>query len=199
MSKLKIGIIIGTTRKARFGDRPAAWIEALAGTRNDMDVEIFDLAEYPMPFFEEMRSPAYGAPTDPNALRWNAKMADLDGYIFITAEYNHSMAGALKNALDYGYYEYNRKPAAFVAYGGVGGARAVEQLRLVAVELQLAPLRTAVHIGMEPMMAVMKGEKAIADFEFLNDSGTKLLDDLAWWTSALKTARDAGSTKAAAA
>lgn len=178
MSKPKIGIIIGTTRKARFGDKPATWMQQLAAARDDISVEIVDLADYPMPFFEEDKSPAYGAPSDANALRWNAKMAELDGYIFITAEYNHAMSGALKNALDYGYYEYNRKPAAFVGYGGVGGARAVEQLRLVAVELQLAPLRNAVHIGMEPMMAVMKGEKAIGDFEFLNESGKKLLNDL---------------------
>lgn len=190
MNKPKIGIILGTTRKARFGDKPADWIQALAAERDDMSVEIVDLADYPMALFDEERSPAYGAPSDPIALRWNAKMAELDGYIFITAEYNHAMSGALKNALDHGYYEYNRKPAAFVGYGGVGGARAVQQLRLVAVELQLAPLRNAVHIGMEPMIAVMKGEKAIADFEFLNESGRKLLDDLVWWTSALKTARD---------
>ncbi|MCB1490790.1 MAG: NAD(P)H-dependent oxidoreductase [Rhodobiaceae bacterium] len=189
MDKLKIGIVIGSTREGRFGDKPAAWISAIAGARDDMDVETIDLRDYPLPLFAETTSPAYGEISNETAKALNAKVAGLDGLIFITAEYNHSMTGALKNALDYGYYQYNKKPAAYVAYGGVGGARAVEQLRLVCVELQMAPLRNAVHIGMEPYMAVAKGEKTLADFDFLANGANTMLDDLAWWGKALKAAR----------
>lgn len=116
-------------------------------------------------------------------------MDELDGYLFVTAEYNHSVSGALKNALDHAYPEFNKKPAAFVGYGGVGGARAVEQLRLICIELQMAPTRTAVHIGMEPLLGVKKKGRELSDFGFLNQSAEATLDELAWWTHTLKAGR----------
>ena len=116
--KPKIGIIIGTTRQGRFADSPTNWIAAIAGKRADADFEVVDLRDYPMPFFEEKGSPFYVPPENGAAQKWGAKMDSLDGYIFITAEYNHSVSGVLKNALDYAYKEFNRKPATFVAYGG---------------------------------------------------------------------------------
>jgi NAD(P)H-dependent FMN reductase len=199
MSKPRIGIIIATTRAGRFGDKPAAWIRAIAARRSDLAFEIVDLRDYPLPLFDEPRSPAYGQSERPEVKRWQAKLAELDGFLFVTAEYNRSIPAALKNALDYAYAEWNRKPAAFVGYGPIGAARAIEHLRTIAVELQMAPTRTGVHITMEPYLAVLKGEKALADFEHLNQGAAATLDELAWWTTALKAARDAEPREAAAA
>lgn len=185
MEKPTIGIIISTIRKGRFGDRPARWIFDVASWRDDLDFEIVDLRDYPLPLFGEDGSSRSGV-----AKRWSRK---LDGYIFVTAEYNHSVPGILKNALDHAYPEFNRKPAAFVGYGGVGGvggARAVEQLRLICVELQMAPTRNAVHIGMEPLIGVKREGRNLSDFDFLNRSAVAMLDELAWWTHTLKAGRD---------
>jgi NAD(P)H-dependent FMN reductase len=189
MPNPKIGIIIGTTRPNRFADKPAEWIKALADRRSDLDFEVVDLRDYPMPFFEEPVSPARVPATNPVAQKWAAKIASLDGYIFITAEYNHSISGALKNALDYVYPEFVRKPAAFLAYGGVGGARAVEQLRLICIELQMAATRAALHISRDQFAAIVQGEKTLADFEVLAQQAAVMLDDLAWWTKTLKAGR----------
>ena len=146
MTKPKIGIVIGSTRPNRFGDKPAEWIANIAKARGDLDVEIVDLRDYPMPFFDEARSPAWAPSKNEVAAEVAKKVAELDGFIFIAAEYNRGPTAVLKNALDYAYKEWNRKPVTFVGYGGVGGARAVEQLRLIAIEMQMAPTRTAVHI-----------------------------------------------------
>jgi NAD(P)H-dependent FMN reductase len=161
----------------------------------ELDFEIVDLTDYPMPLFDEATGPAYAPPKNEVALRWSQKLDELDGYLFVTAEYNHSILGVLKNALDHAYPEFNRKPAAFVGYGGVGAARAVEQLRLVCVELQMVPTRTAVHVGLEPYLGVAQEGKELSDFDFLNHSAEATLDELAWWTLTLK----AGRAKAAEA
>jgi NAD(P)H-dependent FMN reductase len=189
MSKPKIGIILAATRQGRFGDKPAQWIHEIAARRDDIEVELLDLRDYPLPFFDEPRSPAYGPSERPEVLRWQAKLASLDGFLFVTPEYNRSIPAVLKNALDYAYSEWNRKPAAFVGYGPLGAARAVEHLRNIAVELQLAPTRTGVHITMEPYLAVAKGEKTLADFEHLNQGAEATLSELAWWARALQAAR----------
>jgi NAD(P)H-dependent FMN reductase len=191
MSKPRVGIVISTTREGRFGDKPAAWIADLATARGDLDVEIVDLRDYPMPFFDEPISPFYAPPRNEVARRWGEKVAELDGFIFVTAEYNRGPPAVLKNALDYAYREFNRKPAAFVGYGGVGGARAVEQLRLICVELQMAPTRSGVHIGGADFMGLLMQGKTFADLPHLNPTAVTLLDDFAWWAQALKTAREA--------
>ena len=198
MSKLKIAIIIGSVREGRFADHPAEWIHELARGHGAFEVEVLDLRDYALPIFSESHAPAWGASANPAALRWQKKLAEFDGYIFVTAEYNRGPTAALKNALDHAYNEWNNKPAAFVAYGGVGGARAVEQLRLNAIELQLAPIRTAVHITWPIYMEVASGRK-LSDFDFLNEDAGELLDQLAWWTSALKAAREKDRISAAAA
>lgn len=180
----RIGIIMSTTREGRFGDTPARWILDIASKRDDLDFEIVDLRDYPLTHLGEDSS------TDNGSSRWSEKMDELDGYIFITAEYNHGVPGVLKNALDHVYPECNRKPAAFAGYGGVGGARAVEQLRLICIELQMAPTRTAVHIGMEPLFGVKKEDKDLADYDYLNSSAQATLDELAWWTHTLKADRE---------
>jgi NAD(P)H-dependent FMN reductase len=189
--KPKIGIVISTTRPARFADNPTNWLMAIAAKREDAEFEVVDLRDYPMPFFEENGSPFYVPVQNEVAQKWGAKMASLDGYVFITAEYNHSISGALKNALDYAYAEFNRKAASFVAYGGTGGARAVEHLRGILAELQVASMKFPVHIGMTEMLGIMREGKTMADFPYLDDGATKMLDELVWWVSALKSAREA--------
>jgi NAD(P)H-dependent FMN reductase len=189
--KPKIGVIIGTTRAARFADNPTNWLMKIAAARNDAEFEVVDLRDYPLPFFEENGSPFYVPVQNEVAKKWATKMASLDGYVFITAEYNHSVSGVLKNALDYAYAEYNRKPASFVAYGGSGGARAVEHLRGILAELQVASLKYPVHIGMAEMLGIMREGKTMADFGYLDEGATKMLDELVWWTNALKAARQA--------
>lgn len=197
MAKPKIGIIIGSTREGRFADHPANWIAEVAGRRGDVDVELIDLRDYPMPLFDEPASPAYAPSKNEVAQRWQRKIASLDGYIMTAAEYNRGPTAVLKNALDYAYTEWNNKPVGFVGYGGVGGARAVEQLRLHAVELQMAPIRAAVHIQFPVYLAVVKEGKSLSDFEDVLQPNA-MLDQLVWWTHALKAARGAeGQARAA--
>lgn len=191
MTQLKIAIIVGTTREGRFADRPAAWIHQLAAAREGLAPEIVDLRDYPLPFFDEPRSPMWAPPRDETAVRWAAKLEEFDGFIFVTAEYNHGISGVLKNALDYAYAPFVRKAAAFLGYGSVGGARAVEQLRLNAVELQLAPVRHAVHIGMTEFVGLLREGKDFADYPHLERTATVMLDDLEWWARALKAGRSA--------
>jgi NAD(P)H-dependent FMN reductase len=186
----RIGIVISTTRSTRFADRPTQWIYDIARKRNDASFEIVDLRDYPLPLFEEEGSPRFVAPKNEVARRWGEKIASLDGFIFVTAEYNHSISGALKNALDYAYTEFNRKPASFVAYGAVGGARAVEQLRLILAELQVAGLKHSVHIGMIEFLGMLQQGKTFADYPYLETTTKPMLDELVWWATALKRANE---------
>jgi NAD(P)H-dependent FMN reductase len=186
----KIGIVIGSTRPTRFGERPAAWIHGIARTRTDLDFELIDLRDYPLPLFNEPGSPAWGPIKNEVALRWAAKLAGLDGFILVTPEYNHGTSAVLKNALDYAYKEFVRKPVAFVGYGGVGGARAVEHLRLVTAELQMASVRNAVHIAGSDVLSIWQQGKSFDEFPHLAQAAAGMLDELAWWTRALKTARE---------
>lgn len=192
MTLPKIGIIIGTTRQGRFGERPAGWLHTLAQQRTDLAFEAVDLRDYPLPFFDEVAPPAARAPTHEVALRWGAKLAEFDGFIFVTAEYNHGIPAVLKNALDYAYKEFNRKPAAFVGYGGAGAARAVQQLRLTASALQMAPLAKVVQINTVEYLGVLQQGKTFEDYPHLHTAAVALLDDLAWWARALKAARERG-------
>lgn len=189
-TKPKIGIIVGTTRQGRFADGPTNWLVEIASKRDDAEFEVVDLRDYPMPFFDEMGSPFYVPPQNEIAKKWAAKIDSLDGFVFITAEYNHSISAVLKNALDYAYKEYNRKAASFVAYGGSGGTRAVEHLRGILAELQVASLKFPVHIGMNEMLGIMREGKTMADFPYLVDTAKTMLDELVWWTEALKAARN---------
>ncbi|KAB8146088.1 NAD(P)H-dependent oxidoreductase [Chloroflexia bacterium SDU3-3] len=189
MAAPKIAIIISSTREARFGEKPAQWIKAIADQRSDIETEIVDLRDYPMPFFDEVASNAWAPSTNEVAQRWQQKIASFDGYIFVVAEYNHSITAALKNALDYAYPEWVRKPAGYVGYGSVGAARAIEQLRLINVELQMVPTRAAVHIQGSDFFAVWREGKPIEELTYLKQSADGLLDDVSWWASALKTAR----------
>lgn len=190
MSKPRIGIVLSSTREGRFGDKPAAWIRGYAEQRTDIEVEMVDLRDYPLPFFAEARALAYEPPKDAGALKWGAKLATLDGFIAVTAEYNHGPTGVLKNALDYAWNEYKKKPIGFVGYGGVGAARAIEQLRLIAIELELVPTRTGVHLGAAEMIGVMMQGKTFDDFPYLANYVKALLDEVTWWAKLLKNARN---------
>jgi NAD(P)H-dependent FMN reductase len=195
MSKPKIGIIVGSTRPGRFADHPAEWIAEVAKARGDIEVETLDLRDYPMPFFQEAGGPAYTPVTDETAKRWQQKIASLDGFIVLAAEYNRGPTAVLKNALDYAYNEWNKKAVGFVGYGGVGGARAIEQLRLHAIELQMAPIRAGVHIVWADMVAAREGKK-LGELAHLNKTAADMLDQLVWWTKALNKARKAEAEEA---
>lgn len=199
MSKPKIGIVVGSVRPNRFADHPTKWIAEIAKNNSELEFEIVDLKDYPLPFFNEVASSLYAPSASEVAQRWQKKIDSLDGFIFIVAEYSRGPTGVLKNALDYAYTEWNRKPAAFVGYGGVGGARAIEQLRLNAVELQMAPTRNGVHIVWADMAQVAQGTKTLAEFDHLNGAANGLLTELTWWAKVLKTAREADAAQAKAA
>jgi len=196
--KPKVGVIIGSTRPGRFADKPAQWIAERAKAAGKFDVEIVDLRDYVLPLFEEKASPAWAPSEGEVAQAWQKKIDSLDGYIMLAAEYNRAPTGALKNALDHAYNEWNRKPVAFVGYGGVGGARAVEQLRLIAIELQMAPIRAGVHILMPDFMAVMQGQKELSELDHLNQSADDMLAQFDWWLQTLTPARK-GEAEAKAA
>jgi NAD(P)H-dependent FMN reductase len=190
MAKPRIGVIMSTTRAARLADKPAAWLMKLAAKNTAMDFELVDLRDFPMPFFDEPASNAYVPAANEVAQRWQKKVAEFDGYIFITGEYNNSVPAVLKNALDYAYPEWNRKPAAFFGYGSAGGARSVQHLREIAVELQMAPLRHGVFIMGGDFMALMQGQKGMEDLGYLTPLAEEMLSQLEWWTLALKQARE---------
>jgi len=187
----RIGIVIGSTREGRFGEKPAHWIHEIAKQRTDLAFELIDLRDHPLPFFNETMSLIYAPAKNEAARRWADKLATLDGLIVVTPEYNHGPSAVLKNAFDHAYHEFARKPIGFVGYGGVGAARAVEQLRLISVELQMAPVRNAVHIGMVEFLGIWQQGKAFDDFPHLAQAAGGLLDDIAWWAMTLKTAREA--------
>jgi NAD(P)H-dependent FMN reductase len=193
-SKPKIAIVIGSTRPTRFAGIPAQWILKQAQARGDMDLEVVDLRDHPLPFFDEMASNMWMPSQNPEAIRWQKTVSRFDGYIFVVAEYNHSIPGVLKNALDQAYKEWNRKPFTAIGYGSTGGARAIEHLRLIAIELQMVSTHAAVHIGGGDFMAVhpLFGKKPIEEIEaHLLPNAKVALDELVWWTKATLAAKAA--------
>src|SRR5690606_8344086 len=136
MTKPKIAVIVGSVRPNRHGDKPAKWIAELAKDAGQFDVEIVDLKDYPLPLFDAPASDMWMPTPNEIAAKWQAKLNEFDGYIVVTAEYNRSVPGALKNAIDWAYKPFMKKAVAYVSYGSVGGARAVEHLRNIFTELQ---------------------------------------------------------------
>ncbi|WP_018001133.1 NAD(P)H-dependent oxidoreductase [Paracoccus sp. N5] len=192
MTKPNIAIIIGSTRDTRFADKPAAWLLENVSTREDMRFELVDLRDYDLPLFNEAASNLWMPSQDPRAVKWQQKLAEFDGYIFLTAEYNHSVTGSLKNALDQAYKEWNRKPAAAMGYGGVGAARAIEHLRGIAVELQMVPLRNAVHLGGGDFFKVspLGANGPMSEVEGnLKPALDAMLNELHWWAEATMAQR----------
>ncbi|PJJ61392.1 NADPH-dependent FMN reductase [Compostimonas suwonensis] len=144
----KIAIIIGSTRPGRNGEAVARWVHEIASQRTEVDYELVDLLDYDLPHLDEALPPAYGQYSQEHTKKWAAKIAEFDGYIFVTPEYNHSTSGALKNAIDFLSAEWNNKAAGFVSYGVFGGSRAVEHLRLVLSQLQVATVSAHVGLGL---------------------------------------------------
>lgn len=194
METIKIKIILGSTRQNRFSDKAGAWIFDEAQKKEGAEVELLDLRDYPMPFYDAPISPAMikdGAYHNEVVKQWAAKIRAADAFIILTPEYNHGTSGVLKNALDSIYAEWNNKPVGFVSYGGVGGARAVEQLRTIVIELQMAPIRNAVHIPGGPWNLLdEKGNLKEGAFVPFENSAKAMLDQLMWWGRALKAARE---------
>jgi NAD(P)H-dependent FMN reductase len=192
--KPRIAVIVGSTRPTRYADKPAQWILKQARARDDMDVELVDLRDHPMPFFDEMASNMWMPSKNAEAVRWQETVGRFDGYIFVVPEYNHSIPAVLKNALDQAYKEWIRKPFTAIAYGGTGGARALEHLRLIGVELQMVSTRAAVHVGGGDFMATspLGANKPIEDVEAnLLPSAKTALDELVWWARATMAAKAA--------
>jgi len=183
-----IAIILGSTRPGRNGEAVARWVYDIAKQRSDADYELVDLVDYNLPHLDEVAPPSLGQYTKPHTLAWAAKIASFDGYVFVTPEYNHSTSGALKNAIDFLYAEWNNKAAGFVSYGSVGGTRAVEHLRLVMAELQVATVRAQVALS---LFTDFVNFSEFTPAAHQADGVGVLLDQVVAWSTALAPVRSA--------
>ncbi len=189
---MKIQIILGSTRPGRIGKNVADWVYAEAGKRSDIVVELVDVADFNLPLLDEPVPPSMGEHTKDHTKKWGSKISEADGYVFVTAEYNHSIPGAFKNAIDFLYKEWNDKAVGFVSYGSNGGSRAVEHLRGLSGEVRLADVR-------EQLMLYLANDfenhrvftPAVAHAAQL----TKVLDQLVRWTKAMQGVRAADKQK----
>ena len=191
---LRLQIIVGSTRPNRFADKPLAWLVDRLSGRDDFELDVLDLRDHQLPYFDSPMSPIRTQRDYPNeaVAALGRRIDSADGFIALTSEYNHGYPASLKNAMDYVFPEFNKKPMTFVGYGNVGGARAIEQLRLVCVEFEMAPLRHAVHILGGVMVAAMTAEEFTpALFDSLDERLVMMTDELVWWSNALKVAREA--------
>jgi NAD(P)H-dependent FMN reductase len=186
MTRLRISVIVGSVREGRISLPIANWVMDRIAARTEFDAELLDLAEWNLPMFAEPNPPATGRYTGEKQRAWAKVIGAADGYILVVPEYNHGMSGALKNALDTVYAEWGRKPVAFVAHGGMGGARSVEQLRQVVVPLAMAPLSAAVHL--QGAAKLREGDRFNAG-EIEDRRLSALFEELLWWGNALKAAR----------
>jgi NAD(P)H-dependent FMN reductase len=182
----RIAIILGSTRPGRNGEAVAHWVHEHAAKRTDATYELVDLADQHLPLLDEPIPPSMGKYTHPHTQKWAAKIASYDGFVFISAEYNHGIPGALKNAIDFIYGEWNNKAAGFVSYGSAGGTRAVEQLRLVMAELQVATVRAQVALSLfsdfENFSKFTPGQHHLKSLD-------TMLDQLVAWSGALAPLR----------
>ena len=183
---IRVGIIIGSTRPGRKAEPVAQWVQTLAQTRSDATFELVDLKDYNLPLLDEEVPPSMGQYSQEHTKVWAAKIATYDAFVFVTPEYNHSTSGALKNAIDFIYREWNNKAAGFVSYGSAGGARAVEHLRLIMAELQIADVRTHVMFSLFTDFEQFTTFKPDARHE---KTLSTMLDQLVPWGEALKTVR----------
>jgi NAD(P)H-dependent FMN reductase len=145
---LKVALILGSTRPGRNGEAVSQWVYEIAKRRSDANFELVDIKDFNLPLLDEPIPPSMGQYSQEHTKTWSAKIDSFDAYIFVTAEYNHGIPGALKNAIDFLFKEWNNKVAGFVSYGSAGGVRAVEQLRLVIAELQVATVRAQVRLSL---------------------------------------------------
>lgn len=184
---IKVGIIIGSTRPNRVGDSVAKWVMRLAQDRSDATFELVDVKDFNLPLLDEPVPPSRGQYSKDHTKKWAAKVASFDAYIFVTPEYNHGTSGALKNALDFVYAEWNNKAAGFVGYGSAGGVRAVENLRLVMAELQIADVRAQVALS---LFTDFENFTTFKPAEHHANSVKALFDQVIAWGNAMKTLRE---------
>ena len=193
MSDLKIGIILGSTRPGRKGDQVAKWVLEQAAKRDSATYELVDLADFALPHLDEVVTASQGRYENEHTKAWAAAVAQYDGFVFVTPEYNHSTSGALKNAIDFIYAEWNNKAAGFVSYGVAGGTRAVEHLRLIVGELQIADVRAQVAISLVSDFEAYTTLKAIPQHEATLNT---MLDQVESWSGALRSVREAALVSA---
>lgn len=184
---LKLAIIIGSTRPGRVGESVGRWVHEIAQKRSDATFELVDIEEFNLPLLDEPVPPSMGKYSQEHTKKWAAKIAAFDGYVFVTPEYNHGINGALKNAIDFLFAEWNNKAAGFVGYGSAGGARAVEHLRLVMAEVQVATVRNQV------MLSLREDFENYATFKprpFHEQAVGQVFDQVIAWAGALKPLRE---------
>jgi NAD(P)H-dependent FMN reductase len=185
MTELKIAIIVGSTRPGRHARSVADWVLSQTAGRS-AHYDIVDLQDQALPLLDEAMPPSFGQYQNAHTKAWAATIAPYDGFVFVTPEYNHSTSAALKNAIDYLYAEWTNKAAALVAYGSLGGARAVEHLRLVCAELQMATIRQQLAFS---LFTDFENFSSFTPAALHNDSAATMLDQLEGWAGALKTLR----------
>ncbi|HVW22967.1 MAG TPA: NAD(P)H-dependent oxidoreductase [Candidatus Saccharimonadales bacterium] len=193
---MKLGIIIGSTRQGRQTDKQARWVLNAASKMDGVEAELVDLRDYPMPFFDEPMSPRYNQDRhiDPLAQPWLKKMESFDAYVFVTPEYNHSIPGVLKNALDYVTWEIQRKPASVISHGSAGGARAQLMLKIILSESKAVPLPTFTPLTMAGMSEQIDDNGELTKLGHANPRDPQsalqaMLDELKWYSDALAAAR----------
>jgi NAD(P)H-dependent FMN reductase len=184
---LKLAIIIGSTRPNRVGEGVARWVHELSKMRSDADFELVDIKDFNLPLLDEPIPPSMGKYSKEHTKKWAAKIASFDGYVFVTAEYNHGISGALKNAIDFLFAEWNNKSAGFVGYGSAGGVRAVEHLRLVMAEVQVATVRNQVMLSLRDDF---ENYSAFKPREFHEKALSQVFDQVIAWGGALRELRE---------
>lgn len=185
MSDLRIAVILGSTRPGRNGAGVARWVMEQTADR-PADYELVDLADFPLPHLDEAMPPSFGVYEHEHTKKWSKKIASYDGFVFVTPEYNRSTSGVLKNAIDYLYAEWNNKAAAFVAYGSLGGTRAIEHLRGISAELQIADVRQQLSFS---LFNDFENYSTFTPGAQHKDSAQAMFDQLEAWAGALKPLR----------
>jgi NAD(P)H-dependent FMN reductase len=189
-SDLRLGVVLASTREGRRGEGYARWIHALLSERPGAQTELLDLREWRLPNYDQAAMPTVAEKgyTDATARGWVDKIRALDGYVIVTPEYNHGYPGGLKNAIDHAFVAWANKPVAFVSYGGTAsGARAVEQLRLVAIELRMVPIRDEVNVR---LIGVALDDQGRPTDEFYAKRAATMIDTLLWWARVARDGRE---------
>src|SRR5947208_5057478 len=183
---LKIAVVIGSTRPGRVGESVGLWAYERAKKRIDAEFELVDIKDFNLPLLDEPVPPSMGQYSKEHTKNWAAKINSFDGYVFVTPEYNHGICGALKNAIDFVYREWNNKAVWFVGYGSAGGVRAVEHLRLVMAEVQVATVRNQVALS---LFMDFENYTTFKPAAYHEKAVNQMLDQLIAWSEALKTLR----------
>jgi NAD(P)H-dependent FMN reductase len=185
---MRLGIILGSTRPGRVGEAVAQWAFEKAAKRTDAEFEYVDIADFDLPLLDEPGPPSLGRYSKEHTKRWAEKVRSLDGFIFVTPEYNHGISGALKNAIDFLFAEWNNKAAGFVGYGSMGGVRAIESMRLVMGELMVATVRAQVHLS---LFTDFENYQFFKPHERHENELHTVIDQVIAWSEALKKVREA--------